>query len=71
MNKERPENESDWEEVEIKKVSKGTTPNGSEWARITVPDMWQTKGYRRWAMKDLVQVPENLPMGQYILSFRY
>ena len=47
----------------------GTTPPGSEWAKVNLPRKDAKKD--EWAIKDLVDVPENLAPGQYVLSFRW
>ena len=47
----------------------GTTPEGSEWAKINLPKKPSTND--KWAFKDLVEVPETLESGDYVLSFRW
>ena len=61
-----PEN---WTAQPIKTTTIGTTPPGSEWAKV---NLWKKpKKPQEWAIKDLVEVPESLEPGQYILSFRW
>ena len=50
-------------------TTQGTTPQGSEWAKIDLPHHSQHDD--AWAFKDLVEVPESLEPGQYVLSFRW
>jgi len=47
----------------------GTTPKGSEWAKINIPKDLDTGDW--WAFKDLVEVPGSLARGDYVLSFRW
>ena len=66
VNNFNPEN---WKAQPIKTTTIGTTPPGSEWAKV---NLWKKpKKPQEWAIKDLVEVPENLEPGQYILSFRW
>ena len=53
----------------IVKTNIGTTPKGSEWAKVHLPS--ELLGSKNWAIKDLVEVPENLEPGEYVLSFRW
>ena len=53
----------------IVKTNVGTTPEGSEWAKVHLPS--ELLGSKNWAIKDLVEVPENLEPGEYVLSFRW
>ena len=58
----------------IKTTTIGTTPPGSQWAKINLWLKPQDNGGpkpQNWAIKDLVEVPESLELGQYILSFRW
>ena len=51
------------------KTNIGTTPEGSEWAKVNLPS--ELLGGTHWAFKDLVEVPEDLKPGEYVLSFRW
>ena len=58
----------------IKTTTIGTTPPGSQWAKINLWEKSPDNGGpspQRWAIKDFVEVPESLELGQYILSFRW
>ena len=48
------------------KVTEGTTPEGSEWAMVNLP---HHDSY--WVFKDLVEIPEDIAPGVYVLSFRW
>jgi len=48
------------------KVTEGTTPEGSEWAKINVPHHGA-----HWIFKDLIEIPEDIEPGVYVLSFRW
>ena len=61
-----PEN---WKAQPIKTTTIGTTPQGSEWAKVNLPT--KAKGGDSYAIKDLVEIPESLEPGQYVLSFRW
>ena len=61
--------EEGWMPVRTVKVSQGTTPAHSEWAMINLPT--HTGDGNEWAWKDLVEVPEDLEPGEYVLSFRW
>ena len=50
------------------RTTEGTTPEGSEWTRWYDGEDYPASGY---GWKDLVQVPESLEPGDYILSFRW
>ena len=62
-------NSENWTAQPMKKTTIGTTPAGSEWAKVNLSKKPQ-KG-DSWAIKDLVEVPEYLEPGHYILSFRW
>ena len=50
----------------------GTFPEGSEWTTwpwTTINDFYP--GEQTWGWKDMVQVPESLEPGSYVLSFRW
>ena len=51
------------------KTKTGTTPHGSEWAKVNLPR--RGTSLDEWAFKDLVEVPESLEPGEYVLSFRW
>ena len=53
------------------RTTKGTTPQGSEWATFVVPNDEEFLPEDDWGIKDLVQVPESLEPGRYVLSFRW
>lgn len=59
-------NPDNFEAKPIVKTNIGTYPEGSEWAKVNIPSFKTT-----WAFKDLVEVPENLEPGEYVLSFRW
>ena len=46
-----------------------TYPPNSEWAKMSLPTAPGDNA--QWAFKDLVEVPENIEPGDYILSFRW
>ena len=58
--------EEGWQAINLVSSTKGTTPPGSQWAKIDLP---QKEGSK--AFKDLVEVPESLAPGEYVLSFRW
>ena len=58
-----------WQAIDAVRTKVGTYPPGSEWAKIELPI--GPKDDSKWAFKDLVQVPENIEPGDYILSFRW
>merc|ERR1712187_181941 len=58
-----------WIPVELITTRTGTTPEGSQWAKINLPKEADTGDV--WAFKDLVEVPERLLPGDYVLSFRW
>ena len=49
----------------------GTTPEGSEWTTFNIPDPEDFLPQYGYGIKDLVQVPESLEPGDYVLSFRW
>ena len=49
----------------------GTTPEGSEWTTFSLPDPDDFLPEAGYGIKDLVQVPESLEPGEYVLSFRW
>ena len=46
----------------------GTWPVGSEWTKIEAP---KDGPLPAWGIKDLVQGPTNLKLGNYVISFRW
>ena len=54
-----------------RRTTEGTTPQGSEWATFVVPNDEEFLPEDGWGIKDLVQVPESLEAGRYVLSFRW
>merc|ERR1719357_466170 len=63
-------NPDNWETHEAVKTNVGTNPEGSEWMMVTLDQKNGMKG-TEWAIKDLVEVPESLEPGRYVLSFRW
>ena len=55
--------------MELITTKTGTTPEGSEWAKITLPK--EASISDMWAFQDQVEVPESLEPGDYVLSFRW
>ena len=55
--------------MELITTKTGTTPEGSEWAKINLPEAATHND--RWIFKDLVEVPMKFPPGDYVLSFRW
>ena len=68
---------SSWTDVEAtvkrtaRRTTEGTNPPGSEWASFVVPNDEDYVPEYGWGIKDLVQVPESLEPGRYVLSFRW
>ena len=58
-----------WQAINAVRTRVGTYPPGSEWAKIELPIAPHKNS--KWAFKDLVQVPEDLEAGDYVLSFRW
>jgi len=58
-----------WTPIDAVRTKSGTYPPGSEWAKIELPIPPESGA--SWAFKDLVQVPSDIPEGDYILSFRW
>ena len=64
--------DSDWKRQRAVRTREGTTPSGSQWAKIDLPSPpagKNTKGL--WTFKDYVEVPASLEPGRYVLSFRW
>ena len=53
-----------WVERDLITITEGTTPEGSMWAKVDFPVAF-------WGIKDLLEVPEDLMTGDYVLSFRW
>ena len=53
------------------RVTEGTTPEGSEWTTWPWSDIRDTYGDDEKGWMDMVQVPESLEPGSYVLSFRW
>ena len=62
-------NPSGWLPIDLVSTKIGTTPEGSEWAKVNLPK--KSQAIDQWAFKDLVEVPETLEPGEYVLSFRW
>ena len=66
-----------WQRIKAVRTRRGTFPEGSEWAKIELPDpptsgvTWKVAKYANWAFKDKVHIPADLETGQYVLSFRW
>jgi len=58
-----------WTERELITTTKGTTPEGSMWAKVDLPVPQEQVA--SWGFKDLLEVPEDLEAGDYVLSFRW
>ena len=61
--------EDGWLPIKLVKTKTGTTPHGSQWAKVNLPR--RGTSLDEWAFKDLVEVPESLEPGEYVLSFRW
>ena len=53
--------------MELKTTTIGTTPPGSEWAKVNIPKDLSTADY--WAFKDEVDVPTTLAAGDYVFKY--
>jgi len=58
-----------WIPVDLITTKIGTTPEGSEWAKINLPN--EPSIGDMWAFNDVVKVPKSLTPGDYVLSFRW
>lgn len=56
-------------ERDAQRTREGTYPPGSQWTRTNVPAAPNKGG--NWSFKDLVQVPQDLKPGVYVLSHRW
>ena len=54
-------NPKNWKAHPPVKTNVGTSPKGSEWAKINLPA--NKLGSEHWAFKDLVEVPKNINLG--------
>ena len=61
--------EAGWVPIHLVTDTHGTTPRHSQWAKIDLPT--SPGEPNAWAFKDLVEVPEELQPGDYVLSFRW
>merc|ERR1711953_203486 len=59
-----------WQTVSKTDLVEGTYPEGSAWRQV-VKVVGQGKQAEYLIRKDKVKVPENLPKGDYVLSFRW
>ena len=53
------------------RVTEGTTPEGSEWTTWPFSSIRETFPDQKFGWKDMVEVPESLEPGSYVLSFRW
>jgi len=61
-----------WRRQKAIRTRNGTTPSGSQWAKVDLPSPpTPLNGKRLVAFRDYVQVPASLEPGHYILSFRW
>ena len=58
-----------WKQIKAVRTREGTFPEGSQWAKIELPD--EPESGSNWAFKDKVKIPKNLVPGKYVLSFRW
>jgi len=62
-------NPENWKSQDAVRTMTVTNPHGSEWTKIVLPR--KPKNGDHYAFKDLVAVPENLELGEYLLSWRW
>ena len=62
INKDRKYDAGKWRAIPATRTRANTVPANSEWA--------QTAGFKN-GFKDIVRVPDNIPLGDYVLSFRW
>ena len=60
-----PQDTSERQELNATRLTVGTYPQGSEWSEVPIEH--EMKGY----LTDLVEVPDNVMPGNYVLSFRW
>ena len=61
-----------WEKQRAVRTREGTTPKGSQWAKIDLPDPRASRQVKpTWVFRDFVEVPAALESGRYVLSFRW
>ena len=53
------------------RVTEGTTPEGSEWTTWPFSTIIATFPDQKFGWKDMVEVPDSLEPGSYVLSFRW
>ena len=53
------------------RVTEGTTPEGSEWTTWPFSSIIDAFPDQKFGWKDMVEVPESLEAGSYVLSFRW
>ena len=58
-----------WTSITAVRTTEGTYPEGSEWTKIELP--LSAADSKHWAFWDKVEVPEDLKLGSYVLSFRW
>ena len=64
--------DADWKKQRAVRTREGTTPSGSQWAKIDLPSPPASKNNKAlWAFWDYVEVPASLEPGRYVLSFRW
>ena len=66
-------NNADWKQQRAVRTRQGTTPRGSQWAKIDLPaPPTSSNGVKGlWTFLDYVEVPASLEPGRYVLSFRW
>ena len=61
-----------WRKQRAVRTREGTTPKGSQWAQIDIPEPRASRQEKPfWVFRDFVQVPATLESGRYVLSFRW
>ena len=66
-------NNAEWKQQRAVRTRQGTTPRGSQWAKIDLPaPPTSSNGVKGlWTFWDYVEVPASLEPGRYVLSFRW
>ena len=74
----RPEGDTTWKRATLPQTNVGTWPKGSMWRGISnlghaIKELrpQNLPEGKRVEIKDKVMVPDNLPSGDYVLSFRW
>ena len=62
-------NPDNWLPIKAERTRIGTSPKGSQWAKVNLPKKPSHGDF--WAIKDLVEIPDTLESGEYVLSFRW